>query len=74
MRSVRKNKALSAWAHSLPRWKAYLATPNAQLIPTGGLPSELQHRHWTTEDMDVREVKRPAQDHRSRTGAERKPA
>lgn len=41
MISVRKNKALSAGVQSLPRWKAYLATPNSQLIPAGGLPSEL---------------------------------
>lgn len=61
--SVGKNKASSAWVQSLSSWKAYLATPNSQLIPAVGLPRELQHLHCATEDEDVREVKRHAQDH-----------
>ena len=66
MTSVRKNKALSAWAQSLPRWKAYLATPNAQLIPAGDLPGHLQHLHCATEGADVSEVKPHAEDHGGR--------
>lgn len=56
MTCVSKNKALSAWVQqSLPRWKAHLATPNAWLIPAGGLPSMLQHLHCTTEDAGMSE-------------------
>ena len=66
MTCVRKNKALSAWAKSLPRWKAYLATPNAQLIPAGDLPGHLQHLHCATEGADVSEVKPHAEDHGGR--------
>lgn len=60
MTSVRKNKALGVWAQSLPRWKAYQATPNAQLILAGGLPRRLRHLHCAKEDADVGEVKQRA--------------
>lgn len=66
--SARKNKALSAWIQSLPRWKACMAASEAQLIPAGGPPSMLQHLHCAKEDKDVREVKRHAQDNQSGMG------
>lgn len=66
--SARKNKALSAWIQSLPRWKARMAASEAQLIPAGGPPSMLQHLHCAKEDKDVREVKRHAQDNQSGMG------